>query len=326
MTLALGLLIAALGLFWISTRQFPLVVRSAIWVAGAALLTLAATSAPHSEFGLWTAVGDALSQKRLSESAIYRALLLNAGTVAPFLSQLFDFFVVTSAALGVLALLAFTRGEWLERLLRPAIIVILGFTAGSVATLAVVAIGFGGYSRPRTFTSDGQQVRVHDGDTFWIGEHSLRLFGIDAPEARQTCKGLADERCGVTARDHLGELLARGTLQCDQMLSRENRRPRDTFGRALVRCWLIEENSRIDLAEELVRTGYAVQYEGDDYGYGAAQISAQRQQVGLLSGCWLRPDIQRSRRVEDQATREDFANGRPLDADVPMVGVCSERQ
>lgn len=223
----------------------------------------------------------------------------------------------------MLAILAFTPGDMLERFVRPSIFVIAGFVTGAVAALAVVAIGFGGYSRPRAFTSDGQQVRIHDGDTFWIGEHSLRLYGVDAPESDQQCRGLADERCGMTARVLLGNLIARGTLQCDQMLSRESRRPRDSFGRALVRCWLIERDGRVDLADELVRTGYAVQYEGDDYGYESAEAVAREAQSGLLSGCWLRPDVQRSRRAEHQLAREAFASGKRGSGDIPTAGDCS---
>lgn len=323
--LALAVLFGALALFWLSTRQFAVIARVGIWIAGAGLLAWAATSATtQNEFGLWSAFGDAWEGRdHFRDTAIYRAFSLNLETVIPFLKQLSDFFVVAAVVLAGLSLLAFTPGEAIERFLRPSIFILAGFISGSLATLAVVAIGFGGYSKPRVFTSDGEQVRVHDGDTFWIGEHSMRLFGADAPEGNQKCHRLPDENCGTTARDYLAALIADRTLQCDQMLSRESKRPRDSFGRALVRCWLTDGDARIDLAEQLIRTGYAVQYEGDDYGYGAAETAARASRSGLLSGCWLRPDIQRSRQRAHQAAREAFARGEPLGSEIATVGECS---
>ena len=43
--------------------------------------------------------------------------------------------------------------------------------------------------------------RIVDGDTIWIGGTKIRLHGIDAPEAKQTCKkGDGNEyRCGEMA-------------------------------------------------------------------------------------------------------------------------------
>lgn len=97
MELAFALLVAALALFWLSTRQFPLVARGAVWIVGAAALAwTAATSASQTDFGIWSAVEDAWAgREQFRETAIGRALSLNAQNVAPFLAQLLDFFVVT---------------------------------------------------------------------------------------------------------------------------------------------------------------------------------------------------------------------------------------
>lgn len=320
--MALAALFAALALFWISTRQFPTPWRFVFWLTGAVLLLWTAycqTTRPD-QFGLWQAIGDTFAHtENWREAAIVRALLLNAPTVTSFIGQLFDFFLVASALLGALALSAFTRGEALERALRPAILALLGFVAGSVATLAVVAIGFGGYVKPRSFTGHVEASKVHDGDTFWIGENSLRLYGADAPESDQTCRGLEHADCGAAALAHLAIRLAEGPVQCDQMLSRKSGRPRDTFGRALVRCWLTTRDGvRLDLAEDLIRSGYAVQYEGDDYGYSNAQAEAAASRSGLLSGCTLRPDMWRN----NDAAREAFVSGQRLPAGVATIGNC----
>ena len=55
------------------------------------------------------------------------------------------------------------------------------------------------------------QARVVDGDTFTLGSERVRMWGIDAPEGRQTCKdaGGGNYRCGEVARDRLIGLIAR---------------------------------------------------------------------------------------------------------------------
>lgn len=325
MSLAFALLVAALAVFWLSTRQFKQPWRSLIWLVGAVLVAAAIANRVAPEFGIWSAISDLWQHRNApNEIAIYRALILNGPGVAPFLGQQFDFFVVATVLLGALALLAFTRGDKLERFIRPAILSLLAFIAGGAATLAVVAIGFGGYSKPRTFTSLGHIVRVHDGDTFWIGENSMRLYGVDAPENDQQCYDRVDVNCGAAARAYLDALLSRGTLQCDQMLSRQSQRPRDSFGRALVKCWMTESGGRrYDLGEELVRAGYAVQYQGGDYGYNVAAALARQAKAGLLNGCWLRPDVIRSRQRQHQQAREAFARREQPSQDSLTVGDCA---
>ncbi len=318
--MALAALFGALALFWISTRQFPLLARAAIWVAGAGLLAWTAFGrATGEELGLWLAFEDVWThQANLEDAAIVRAFRLNSGSVAPFLVQLLDFFVVAGAVLGTLALLAFTKGERLEKALRPTLIGVVAFVAGSIATLTVVAIGFGGYARPRSFFTNGQVIEVHDGDTFKVGEFSLRLYGVDAPEGDQTCRGPLPN-CGSIAREYLENSLAGGVVRCDQMLSRRSRRPRDTFGRALVRCWRSDESgSNVDVAEELFRRGYAVEYEGRNYGYGNEQAAAAEARAGLWAGCTLDPDEWRN---NDDA-RAAFIEGRGLPEAVQTIGTC----
>ena len=57
-------------------------------------------------------------------------------------------------------------------------------------------------------------VRVKDGDTLRLGARDVRLFGVDAPEARQMC-ARADGTpwaCGRAAADRLAELVAELSL------------------------------------------------------------------------------------------------------------------
>ncbi|MFT3729081.1 MAG: thermonuclease family protein [Terricaulis sp.] len=316
---ALAALFGALVLFWISTRQFRPAVRFLLWLGGAGLLAFAAQSTINSpdQFGLIHGLVAAADDN--GESPIARALRLNASAVAPFLQQLMDFFVIAGAALGLLSLAAFSKGEALERFLRPTLFALAGFVGGSIATLAIVAIGFGGYMRPRAFTVSATEVadiRVHDGDTFRIGDYSLRLYGIDSPELDQIC-GLTGDKCGDAAREELNSLLQHG-VQCDQTLSRKGR-VRDALGRPLVRCLIPRNGGSVDLSQELVRLGYAVQYQGDDYGYGAQQQFALQTRAGIMGDCSLRPDVWRDGGAIVAAFKEHQLPPRGT----PMMGACA---
>lgn len=316
----LAALFVALALFWLSTRQFPLIARVGVWILGSLALATAVivSNATKGEFGLAAAIGDAF-KNGLSNSSLLRAVLLNAQMVEPAFRELFGFFLISGIVLALLALLAFTRGELLERALRPTILALVGFVAGSVATLAVVTIGFGGFSRPQVFSAtlgEVSTITFTDADTFRIGDFNLRLYGADALEHDQLCNGLENRICGAAASAFLKTLLANG-VQCDQTLSRRGR-PRDSLGRALVRCLEpYEGDARIDVAEELIRNGFAVQYRGDDYGYGQAQLEARTNRRGLWAGCTLRPDYWRN----NDTARVAFQNNAPV-ADEYLVGAC----
>ena len=98
---------------------------------------------------------------------------------------------------------------------------------------------------------------VIDGDSLEIGETSIRLFGVDAFEGRQTCRrdGVI-WRCGEAAADKLAELVGKGQLVC-------TKKDIDTYGRTVARCTV----GSTDLAAELARAGLALAYRqySDDY-------------------------------------------------------------
>ncbi len=66
-----------------------------------------------------------------------------------------------------------------------------------------------------TLTINGP-LSVLDGDTLSIGPVQIRLFGIDAPEAGQTCSllGGGEWACGRAATRFLDELTKNGELDC----------------------------------------------------------------------------------------------------------------
>ena len=317
---AIVALFGALAFFWLSTRQLPLAMRALIWLAGVGLLAWAMFGhAPTAEFGLRPALQDAWAHRdRLSDAAIVQAFANNAVTVAQFIAQLLDFFLIASAVVGVLALLAFTRGERLEKALRPTILALFGFIAGSTATLAVVAIGLGGQVRPRTYTGIVPMSAVHDGDTFSLGEVSLRLWGVDAPELEQRCR--SGEVCGERSRTHLIELLSGALVQCDQQKSLRSGRLTESFGRPLVRCVARRQGRREDVGGRMIEDGFAVMYRSDNrYGYSVQQAHALESLAGLMGRCMLRPDIWRN----NISTRLAFESNAALPTDAVAMGDCS---
>ena len=134
-----------------------------------------------------------------------------------------------------------------------------------------------------------------DGDSLEVGGIAVRLFGIDAPEARQTCqRGGAEWACGEAAAALLRELAARGPLRCQQ-------RDTDVYGRAVSSCSV----GRIDLADAMVRAGLAVPLEDFSDAYVEAAQVARAHRQGVWAGEFELPADYRAahRLAEAQAPR-----------------------
>jgi len=316
---AFALLVAALGVFWLSTRQFKQPSRFLIWLVGAISLALSVwlLANAHDHFGLFRALVDAWEHRAdPANSVLIQALSRNASSVAGFIPQLLDIFVVVAAVIGGAALFAFTRGEQLERALRPSIFVLWGFMGGAVTALAVVAIGFGGQVRQRGYFGQLTERDVHDGDTFWIGEMPLRLWGVDAPELTQVCAGIED--CGRASRSQLLEIVGDGLLRCEQRQRRSGSYI-ESFGRPLVQCWVRRQGEpEFDLGRRLIERGYAIQYERDpSFGYSDAEASGQG--LGIMSGCSLAPEVWRRNR----SARNEFIQTQVVPQGAAAMGRCA---
>lgn len=99
--LPVGLLIAALLTFLISTRQFPLWLRAAILLAGVGLLVWAGVIVASMEghYGLFRVVGDLWSHRGdPSNSVLAIALGRNEGSVARHVLPLLDLFFIFVAS------------------------------------------------------------------------------------------------------------------------------------------------------------------------------------------------------------------------------------
>jgi hypothetical protein len=93
-------------------------------------------------------------------------------------------------------------------------------TAALLALLAVLALIHSIAAATLTGKAD-----IVDGDTIKVGGIPVRLYGIDAPEARQTCERDGKTYgCGKQATKELAKLITGQTLQCEVMGRDDSRR------------------------------------------------------------------------------------------------------
>ena len=165
-------------------------------------------------------------------------------------------------------------------------------TAVALALVIVVAWGAMRWYRP---ANDPDRYSVVDGDTLaWrppqclmsmigiacIGQR-LRLYGVDAFEAKQTCrdaKGVA-WACGGVATTRLRELIAGGDFGCHV-----DREFVDRHAREFAVCTAHGE----DVGAILVREGLAFSY-GRGAQYVAYETEAKAERRGAWGGSFVRP-------------------------------------
>jgi endonuclease YncB( thermonuclease family) len=154
------------------------------------------------------------------------------------------------------------------------------------------------------------EATVIDGDTIALAGEHVRLYGIDAPELRQSCRVLGQEwPCGRMAKDWLTELLAGREVACsgrgpparwtDPAASG---RARDRYGRLLAVCRVGGE----DLNERIVRAGWALAYRKYSSDYVDAEAQARAAGSGVWRGSFMPPWDWRAAQESDR-----FAGARP---------------
>lgn len=128
---------------------------------------------------------------------------------------------------------------------------------------------------------------VTDGDTLRIGNVRIRLFGIDAPEGKQTCErdGLP-WLCGQEAGKALRELVAGLAVSCVE-------HDRDRYKRSVSVCALPDGT---DLGAFMVSSGFAVAYREYSTRYVEAENQAREAKRGLWAGEFQLPGEWRRKR------------------------------
>jgi endonuclease YncB( thermonuclease family) len=120
---------------------------------------------------------------------------------------------------------------------------------------------------------------VVDGDTLEIAGERIRLWGIDAPESRQTCQRDGElYTCGHAATDHLRALVGRREVQCVS-------RAKDRYGRTVAVCRV----DGVDLGAVMVRDGWALAFTRYSKDYTSEERAAHEAKRGLWEGTFVSP-------------------------------------
>lgn len=126
-------------------------------------------------------------------------------------------------------------------------------------------------------------VVVVDGDTLRDGDgRRVRIWGIDAPELKQTClEGGRVRFCGEEAKGFLLGVVERNVVRCVVMY-------RDRYGRDVARCdFFLKEGGSgdvKDLGREMVWSGWALDYVRYSRGvYSVEEKDARENGRGIWS-------------------------------------------
>jgi|TARA_B100000315_G_C14524329_1_gene563078 endonuclease YncB( thermonuclease family) len=117
--------------------------------------------------------------------------------------------------------------------------------------------------------------RIIDGDTIVIAGQRIRLHGIDAPEAKQTCQRQdgTEYRCGDMATFALAGLIMGLWVRCEGGTT-------DRYGRLIGTCII----GRVNLNAEMVRRGWALAYRRYSSDYVDEEDEARMAGRGLWQG------------------------------------------
>ena len=138
-------------------------------------------------------------------------------------------------------------------------------------------------------------ARVIDGDTIEVAGQRIRLHGIDAPEAKQTCKaeGLT-WRCGERATLALFGKIGRSQVRCKELY-------RDRYKRVVAICYAGSD----DLGRWMVREGWALAYRRYSRDYVFDERLAREGRLNMWRGSFVPPwEWRRGKRLgepEEQA-------------------------
>lgn len=129
----------------------------------------------------------------------------------------------------------------------------------------------------------GKVTQIKDGDTIKIADlFTVRLYGIDTPEKKQTCKDKRgrDYNCGIKAKEHLQKLIGKGKITC---INEGNGK----YGRFLFVCSKKIKGKVVDINGRMVSDGWAVAEYSKKY--KELEKNASDGRVGIWSGEFVRP-------------------------------------
>ena len=121
---------------------------------------------------------------------------------------------------------------------------------------------------------------ITNGDTIRIDQVRIRLHGIDAPEAKQTCKKQNGSTypCGTMATFELARLIEEHWVTCHQ-------KDVDRYKRIIAICF----TGPVNLNAEMVKSGWAIAYRKYSKDYVDEEVEANAAKRGMWQGDFLKP-------------------------------------
>lgn len=130
---------------------------------------------------------------------------------------------------------------------------------------------------------NSDQFIIIDGDTLKIGERTISLWGIDAPEINQTCTDAKENQmpCGEQAKLALMSIIRTGPISCKEVYE-------DQFGSTFSRCRA--EALDMEVNALMVQSGYALDYQKYSKGmYNSFEDRAAQQKSGIWKYRFVKP-------------------------------------
>lgn len=126
------------------------------------------------------------------------------------------------------------------------------------------------------------KIKVIDGDSIKVGNKEVRLFGIDAPEYKQTClnKNNQPYSCGKASLKFLKNLAHGKNANCIYDI-------KDKYNRFLAKCFINETS----INQQIVANGMAVIYNFNESDKEMEQLEnkAKKQKIGIWQGSFQLP-------------------------------------
>lgn len=131
------------------------------------------------------------------------------------------------------------------------------------------------------------KMRFSDADTLDVGQVTVRLFGIDAPETDQKCKRANGKEwsCGKWATRQARRQFQNKTATCQPINI-------DRYGRTVARCFYNGQ----DIAASIVSQGMAQAYVRYSLDYVSAEKVASIGNIGIWAGTLEDPAAYRAAR------------------------------
>src|SRR5688572_9192515 len=146
--------------------------------------------------------------------------------------------------------------------------------------VGTAAVGLGAASSCVPQERLSGRAQIIDGDSFEIGDTGVRLFGVDAPEGRQSCTRDGREwACGTEAERKLRSLIGGRSITCVQ-------RDVDSYGRIVAVC----RSGAADLSAEMARSGFATAYRRYSSDYVDEENEARAARRGIWAGDFTTPE------------------------------------